>query len=79
MDLGERVGEFRFLVRDRAGQFTASSEPVLADEGITTVKIPSRCRERTAMPNGSWARSDPTYVVPNLGCQRKNDSGSSEA
>ena len=25
MDLGEHVGRFRFLVRDRAGQFTASS------------------------------------------------------
>jgi hypothetical protein len=24
MDLGERATQFRFLVRDRAGQFTAS-------------------------------------------------------
>jgi putative transposase len=43
MDLGDRVGEFRFLVRDRAGQFAATFDAVLADVGITTVKIPPRC------------------------------------
>jgi putative transposase len=43
MDLGDRVDEFRFLVRDRAGQFTTSFDAVLADVGITTVKIPPRC------------------------------------
>jgi transposase InsO family protein len=43
MDLGERTARFRFLVRDRAGQFTASFDAVLADAGIAVVKIPSRC------------------------------------
>jgi putative transposase len=43
MDLGERVAEFRFLVRDRAGQFTASFDAVFADAGIKVVKIPPRC------------------------------------
>jgi putative transposase len=43
MDLGDRVREFRFLVRDRAGQFTASFDTVLADVGIKTVRIPPRC------------------------------------
>jgi len=43
MDLGERVGRFRFLVRDRAGQFTASFDGVLADAGVEVVKIPPRC------------------------------------
>jgi putative transposase len=43
MELGKHVGRFRFLVRDRAGQFTASFDAVLADAGIEAVKIPPRC------------------------------------
>jgi transposase InsO family protein len=43
MDLGDRVTQFRFLVRDRAGQFTASFDAVLADVGIRVVRIPPRC------------------------------------
>ena len=42
MDLGDRAVSFRFLVRDRAGQFTASFDAVLADAGIEAVKIPPR-------------------------------------
>jgi len=43
MDLGDHVTQFRFLVRDRAGQFTASFDAVLADVGIQVVRIPPRC------------------------------------
>lgn len=43
MDLGDRVTRFRFLVRDRAGQFTASFDAVLADTAIHVVRIPPRC------------------------------------
>ena len=43
MELGEQVARFRFLVRDRAGQFTAAFDAVLADAGIEVVKIPPRC------------------------------------
>jgi hypothetical protein len=34
MDPGDRAARFRFLARDRAGQFTASSGAVLASAGI---------------------------------------------
>jgi transposase InsO family protein len=43
MDLGEQVARFRFLVRDRAGQYAGSFDAVLADAGIEVVKIPPRC------------------------------------
>jgi putative transposase len=42
MDLGDHAAGFRFLVRDRAGQFTASFDAVLAGAGIEAVKIPPR-------------------------------------
>jgi len=42
LDLAERTAGFRYLVRDRAGQFTAAFDAVLADAGIETLKIPPR-------------------------------------
>jgi transposase InsO family protein len=42
MDLGDRADQFRFLIRDRAGQFTDAFDAVLADAGITVCKIPPR-------------------------------------
>ncbi|MDQ2874823.1 MAG: integrase core domain-containing protein [Actinomycetota bacterium] len=42
MDLGDSAADFRFLVRDRAGQFTASFDALLASVGIEAVKIPPR-------------------------------------
>jgi len=43
MDLGDHAARFRFLVRDRAGQFTAYFDAVIADARIEVVKIPPRC------------------------------------
>jgi hypothetical protein len=43
MDLGDRLTQFRFLTRDRAGQFTASFDVVLADVGIRVLRIPPHC------------------------------------
>jgi transposase InsO family protein len=42
LDLAERAAGFKYLVRDRAGQFTAAFDAVLADAGIDVVKIPPR-------------------------------------
>ncbi|HEX7267135.1 MAG TPA: integrase core domain-containing protein [Streptosporangiaceae bacterium] len=42
MGLGDRAADFRFLVRDRAGQFTDSFDAALASTGIQSVKIPPR-------------------------------------
>jgi putative transposase len=42
MDLGERANRFRFLIRDRAGQFTEAFDAILSGAGITVVKIPPR-------------------------------------
>jgi putative transposase len=42
MDLTDRVGSFRFFVRDRDAKFTAAFDDVLTSEGVRIVKIPPR-------------------------------------
>jgi hypothetical protein len=48
MDLGEQAAQFRFLFRDRAGQFTEAFDAVLAAAGIEVVKIPPRSPRASA-------------------------------
>ena len=48
MDLGDRAAGLRFLVRDRAGQFTSAFDAVPADVGIEVVKIPPRSPKANA-------------------------------
>jgi len=43
IDLDDSAATFRFLVRDRAGQFTAAFDAVMSGAGIDPVKIPPRC------------------------------------
>src|SRR5215469_11967213 len=56
MDLGERAGRFRFLIRDRAGQFTRAFDAVLAGAGIEAVKIPPRSPRANAYAE-RWVRT----------------------
>jgi putative transposase len=55
-DPAERASRFRFLVRDRAGQFTEAFDAVPAGAGIEVVKIPPRSPRANACA-GRWVRT----------------------
>jgi putative transposase len=48
LDLGDRATPFSYLIRHRAGQFTAAFDTVLTDARITVLKIPPRCPRANA-------------------------------
>jgi putative transposase len=56
MDLGERAARLRFLIRDRASQFTEAFDAVLASAGIVVVKIPPRSPRANAYAK-RWVRT----------------------
>jgi len=65
MDLGERAARFKFLVRDRAGQFTDAFDPVLAAAGIEVVKIPPRSPRANAYAE-RWVRTARAEVTDRM-------------
>jgi hypothetical protein len=54
-DLGEHAGRFRFLIRDRAGQFTEAFDAVLSSARIEVVKTATQPEsERLCRPLGAY-------------------------
>ena len=60
MDLGDGVTAFRFLVLDRAGQFTDTFDAMLADAGIEVVKLPPRSPRANCYAEGSCSQPGPS-------------------
>jgi putative transposase len=65
IDLGERAGQFRFLIRDRAGQFTEAFDAVLSGAGIEVVKIPPRSPKANAYAE-RWVRTVRSEVTDRM-------------
>jgi hypothetical protein len=66
MDLSDRAGSFRFLIRDRDSKFTAEFDQVLAGNGTKVIKAPARSPRATSFAEryaGTLRRECPDHVL----------------
>jgi putative transposase len=72
MELADRVGRFRFLVRDRDTKLTAAFDAVFAAEGIEVLRTPVRASRANAYAE-RWIGTVRREVLDRmriLGCRR---------
>jgi putative transposase len=66
MDLGERAGRFRFLIRDRDSKFTAAFDGVFGGNGTRVIKAPVRSPRANSYAErfaGTLRRECPGHVL----------------